>query len=104
MQGELNKRIQELFAAAAHRHRDGQLQEAERLYRSILAIAPCHADSLHLLGVIALQVGRYDESATLIGKAIGANPQAPGYHNNLGNAERARGRVEAALACFEKAF
>ena len=49
--------IDEAFAAALEHHRAGRLGEAEQGYRAILARAPEHADSLNLLGVIALQVG-----------------------------------------------
>ncbi len=31
-------------------HRDGSLENAERVYRSILDVAPDHADALNLLG------------------------------------------------------
>jgi protein O-GlcNAc transferase len=104
MHDEVNRRVHELFATAALKHRNGQLPEAERLYRAILEIDPRHADTLHLLGVIALQVGRYPESARLIRQAIAENDAVPAFYNNLGNAERARGELQEAASCYEKAF
>ena len=44
-----------LQQAIAH-HRQGQLQEAERLYRDVLRIQPDHPDANHNLGVLAVQV------------------------------------------------
>jgi Flp pilus assembly protein TadD len=38
-------------------HQAGRLNEAEGLYRQILAVDPNHADGLHLLGVMAHQRG-----------------------------------------------
>ena len=32
-------------------HKDGKLQDAERLYRAILQVQPEHADANHNLGV-----------------------------------------------------
>lgn len=46
-------------------HRQGQLEQAECIYREILDIDPKHSDAIHLLGVIAYQVGQYQTSVTL---------------------------------------
>lgn len=45
---------QALSQAIAH-HKQGQLQDAERLYRGILQIQPNHPDANHNLGAIAVQ-------------------------------------------------
>ena len=45
------------FALALEQHQAGRLAEAAQGYRAILARAPQHADSLNLLGVIAMQSG-----------------------------------------------
>ena len=39
-------------------HKEGNLQEAERLYSSILESQPVHADANHNLGVIAVSVNK----------------------------------------------
>jgi Flp pilus assembly protein TadD len=75
--------IAEAFAAALRRHQAGQLAEAEALYRQILAVDPRHADSLHLLGVIAHQVGKHEIAVDLIGQALAINGSAAQYRNNL---------------------
>jgi len=97
-------RIHELFAAATRYHQGGRLADAQQLYGQILQAEPRHADALHLLGVIALQTGRHDTAATLIGKAIAENPQVPAFHNNLGNALKAQGRLEWADDCYQRAL
>jgi tetratricopeptide (TPR) repeat protein len=83
------------FDEALRHHRAGRLTEAEALYRQTLARDPHHADSLHWLGVIAHQNGRYEEAAKLIEQAIAINDAAL-YRNNLGNALRRLGRLEDA--------
>ena len=39
-------------------HREGKLQEAERLYRAILQVQPNHPDANHNLGGLAVAVGK----------------------------------------------
>ncbi len=80
------------------------MPEAERLYRQILAADSRHADSLHLLGIIAHQVGRIDAALDLIGKAIGINGTVAAYHSNLGNALKELGRLDEAVAVYNAAI
>jgi protein O-GlcNAc transferase len=104
MQPEAARRIEATFALAARQHRAGQLQDAERLYREILQTDPRHADALHLLGVLAHQGGRNDLAVDLIAQAIAQNERVPSFHNNLGNALRALGRLQQAATSYEKAL
>jgi Flp pilus assembly protein TadD len=95
--------IDQAFRLAFAHQAAGRLREAEALYRQILAVRPKHADSLHLLGVIA---GQRDDNATAvewIEKAIAVTPNAAIYHNNLGAFSRRLGRMEEAMAAYRKA-
>jgi tetratricopeptide (TPR) repeat protein len=85
-------------------HRAGRLDEAEGLYRQILAREPDHAESLHLLGVIAHQAGRNEAAVELIGKAIARNDGMPDFHCNIGNALQALGRFAEAEAHYRRAI
>lgn len=90
-------------AALAH-HRAGRLEEAESIYREILAANPRHADSLHLLGMIECARGRYAAAADLIRQAIAIDDSQPAYHVNLGTVLQAQGDVEEALRNFQRAL
>ena len=46
----------------------------EQFYRQILTTAPNHADSLHMLGVLALQTARHAEALFYLDQAIARQP------------------------------
>ena len=94
--------IEAYFQRAARLQAGGQAGDAERMYREILAAVPTHADSLHMLGVLALQAGQPQAALPLIDQAIAANPRVAGYHLNRANALHRLGRgPEAVAACQE---
>lgn len=95
---------QDRFNEALRLHQSGQFAEAERLYRQILAHDPRHADSLHLLGVLAYQQGEPQNAIDLIGQAIAINGAVPFFHNNRGLALAALGRVDEAATHYERAL
>ena len=56
-------------------HKEGKLQEAERLYRAILQSQPAHPDANHNLGVIAVSVNKAEAALSLFKTALEANPK-----------------------------
>ena len=56
-------------------HREGKLQDAERIYRAILQAQPKHPDANHNLGVLAVAVGKPLEAIPLFKLALETNPQ-----------------------------
>jgi protein O-GlcNAc transferase len=96
--------MQAAFSAALAHHQAGRLGEAEQLYLQILKIDPQHADALHFLGVLAHQIGRNELAVDLIGRAIAQNGSVPAFHNNLGNALKAQGKLQAAAAAYAGAL
>lgn len=87
-------------AQALARHKAGQLDAAEPLYRQALKQAPDFVDSLHMLGVLHAQRGQPGEAAELIGRALQLQPGEPTALNNLGGALNQLQRHDEALACF----
>jgi tetratricopeptide (TPR) repeat protein len=96
--------VAEAFAAALKYHQAGDLRLAETLYRQILQADPGHADSYHLLGVLAYQRGQYEEAIALIQNALTLHPSAAVYFKNLGVAQEALGQMPEALASFQNAL
>ena len=62
--------VHEMIALAVRHHQQGRLADAEALYRQILAIDPNHADSLHLLGLIAHRKGNLNLALELIEQSL----------------------------------
>jgi Flp pilus assembly protein TadD/SAM-dependent methyltransferase len=61
-------------------HQHGQLDQADRLYREVLALQPENADALHLTGMVALQQGRAAEAVPALRRAIAINANVASYH------------------------
>jgi len=85
-------------------HQRGELDNARRAYLAILATAPCHANTLHLLGVVARQQKQPARAAELIQQAIAIDPRQATMHCNLGAAWQDLGRPEQALASYDAAL
>src|SRR5262245_39572599 len=96
--------VDQAFALALEHHRAGRLVEAEQLYRAILAHEPQHADSLNLLGVIALQAGDLPSALALVQRAVELRPDAAVCRNNLGQVFERHGRDDEAARCYEAAI
>lgn len=96
--------ISQLIETGLEHHQSGRFQEAEAIYQTILKQQPQHPDALHLLGVIALQVGKNEIAVKLIEKAIKENPDEPDFYNNCGEAYRALRKTESAIARYEQAI
>lgn len=93
----------ELDLAVQH-HQDGQLGEAERIYRGILERDPNHADAAHLLGLLAHQVGEDEAALGLIARAIKISSSVAAFHGDLGNVLQKMGRVSEAELCYREAL
>jgi len=93
-----------LFAEAVERHRAGDRPGATALYKQILAADPGHAPTLHLMGVLAMELGQLEPAINLIATAAAIDDRVPGYHNDLGEAYRAGGRINEAADCYVRAI
>ena len=67
--------IQQVIDLAVQHHNEGRLPQAEIIYQQILQSNPNHPIALHLLGVIALQMGKNDKAVNLIERALDVEPE-----------------------------
>ena len=65
--------IEQILRQGITAHKEGRLEEAEKRYRSILDIKPHHPDANHNLGVLAVNVGKVNDSLHYFKIALEAN-------------------------------
>ncbi len=100
---KFSRDIQNVFLHAFQFHQRGNIPEAEKLYQTILAVEPDHADSLHLLGLIFNGRGDATNACDLIARAIKINPRAPVFHFNLAKIYQDLGKLNLAIKHYKKA-
>jgi predicted O-linked N-acetylglucosamine transferase (SPINDLY family) len=85
-------------------HQQGQLDQAQSIYKRLLDIDPRNPDALHLIGVIASQTGNHEVAVEMISQAIGINPNVASYYSNRGNALKELKQLEAAVESCDMAI
>jgi tetratricopeptide (TPR) repeat protein len=85
-------------------HQAGQLAEAEKIYKKIVAAQPDHFDSLHLLGVIAYERGEFARALDQINFILEKDPDHSLALNHRGLALTALRRFDEAVASYDRAL
>ena len=67
--------IDQALQQAVAAHKEGRLQDSERLYSAILQSQPEHPDANHNLGLLAVSVNKADSALPLFRTALEANPK-----------------------------
>ena len=71
MQLTINQALKKGIAA----YKEGKLQEAERIYRTILKARPKHAEANHNLGVIMASANKFEAALPFFEIAVDVNPK-----------------------------
>ncbi len=85
-------------------HRAGEYDKAARLYLDVLRADPKNYEALHRLAFLCGQLGRWEDSQSLMAHAIALNPRAPGPLFLRGSALQKLNRHDEAVACFDRAL
>jgi len=96
--------INSTYRSALQHHQQGQLAQAEALYRKVLDASPKHADALHYLGVIYHQNKQYDLAVKTIAEALSIEPNNSDFLSNQALALKAAGRLEDAIKTLQRAL
>src|ERR1700722_10587845 len=96
--------LQQMLQTALQHHQAGRLPEAEVIYRQVLAQSPGHPGALHLLGVLAGQVGRVDLAIEMVGQAAQSAPDSSQIQSDLGVFLMDSGRLDEAIIAYRRAI
>jgi predicted TPR repeat methyltransferase len=96
--------LDEALSIAIALHQSEQLEAAAEIYRSILEVAPDHADALHFSGVLAHQQARSEQAVTLIERSLELEPGRADWYSNLGIVLQHRLKLDEAIAAYEHAI
>ena len=96
--------VDEAMAIAIRCQKNGQLAEAEALYRRVLELEPDQPDALHYSGVLAHQHGRSEEAIALIARSLELAPDQPDWHSNLGIIFQDKGKLQEAVVAYRRAL
>lgn len=94
----------QLYNQAVALYKGKKLAESEKVFREILTANPHHADSLHMMAVIGIDVQRYDVAEGLIHMAINENKDSADYYFTLGNLLLKKGKLQEALQSYQKSI
>ncbi len=75
--------LDQALKMAQQLHAQGNLREAENIYRQILQYEPDHPDALHGLGAVALQAGANEDALRLMARSGELKPGVAFFHKNL---------------------
>lgn len=89
---------------ALRHHQAGRLDQAEGLYRRVLAVEPSQPDALHLLGMAELARGNLDEAFRLVNQAARLKPKEAVFVSDLGVVLEAFERFDEAEEAYRRAL
>ena len=98
----MNLSINQALEQGVAAHKEGKLQEAEKLYRAILNVQSKHPDANHNLGVLAVGVGKIDVAIPHFKVALEANPKQGQYWLSYIDALIKTGRLDAARQVLDQ--
>ena len=96
--------IESSYRTALAHHQQGQLAQAEALYRKVLEASPRHPDALHYLGVIYHQNKQHELAIETIAKALAIKPNNSDFLSNQALALKAAGRLDEAINTLKLAL
>lgn len=98
---DLREQVRQLEQMAAGLMENKQYDEAEKLFREIVRVAPRHVAGWQYLGTRALERGELDSAQQCFEQFIRIAPRSAIGHQNLGIVLRARGHPEGALQALD---
>jgi len=99
-----NPGLSKLFKKASSKHKSGNSQPAEALYKKILKTDKNHIDANYMLGALYAEQGILNKALDYTQRAEQLSPKSPFIKNNLGNIYRMTGKYVEAESCYMQAL
>jgi predicted O-linked N-acetylglucosamine transferase (SPINDLY family) len=96
--------IAQAYELAVGHYQAGRVRHAEALFRQLLSEDPNHADSLHMLGLIAHRFGHDGQAIALLRRALTLTPDHPEYLNNFALILAAQGSSREAIQLLRRSL
>jgi tetratricopeptide (TPR) repeat protein len=96
--------IIDVLNAALKLHQEGNLDEAERLYREVLKVHDGNADAWHLLGHVAFARGDVAAAIGHVNHAIRLDGTQANFHHHLAEMYLSAGQLSEAETCCRAAL
>ena len=96
--------IDVLFKTALDLQKNGQLDEAERIYQKILALQPLHLDALNNIGVIYMSRNRNADALAVLNRAVEVKDANADPYYNLACIHARMGDTASSLEYLKKAI
>lgn len=93
--------VQDALREGLSHHQSGRLQQAERIYRDVLATDQNCAPAWYLLGALAHHAGHSEAAAQMIERAIRLGLKNCETYNNLGECYRCLGKHQEASDAYQ---
>jgi Tfp pilus assembly protein PilF len=100
----LNSFINDLFQQALSHHKNGNLNDAQKIYEKILKVNPGHFDTLHIMAIILAQKKQFIDALMLFESAVAINPNNAEVYNNRGILFYDLKRFDDAIQNYDKAI
>ncbi len=95
--------VRDALAKASQLHQQGKFEEAEKIYRQVLAKEPENVDALRMLAMIAAAANKPDDCERLLRKVISLAPDFALAQLDMGRTLKEQDRFEEAIYHFRKA-
>ena len=96
--------LEEAVSIAIQLQQNDQFAEAEAVYGRILEVAPDHPDALHYRRRARPSAGAERRGVALIERSLALVPDRADWHSNLGIVLQERGRLDEAIAAYQRAI
>ena len=95
--------LTEALQKGVEAHKSGKAEEADQYYTAILKAQPKHPDANHNMGVLAVGVGKVEQSLPFFKTALEANPKIAQFWLSYIDALIKLDRIEDAKSVFDQA-